>query len=139
MFEEYSTRLVDKIVTGQEFLSDKFDDIICQLQKLKTELKVLKAENDYLKQSLKVLNEQTNTVSSSLHQQEVQIDTRLRKEISSNAIFLGVPRTSNENTTELVLNVCKTLGLNLDRSEIVSCERITSTVGVAFKNTHQKE
>lgn len=145
MLQEYSTQLIDKIVMGQEFLSDKFDDIICQLQKLKVELKTLKAENDYLKQSLKALGEKTNSVSTAVCRQEVQIDTRLRSEISTNAVLLGVPKIANENSLDLVSNICKTIGVDLDKNRIVSCERIPTTqegnnpIRVTFKDKHDKE
>lgn len=145
MLELHSTKLVDKIVTGQEFLSAKFDDLICQLDKLKVEMKTLKAENDFLKLSIKSLKDKTELVSNVVHRQEVEIDSRLRTEMSSNAILLGVPRVPNENTLDLVSKTCKTIGYDLDRRNVATCTRVSSTkkgsnpIRITFKDVQVKE
>lgn len=145
LLQEQSSKLIDKIVLSQQFLSDKFDDVSGQIRKLKLEVNTLRAENDHLKRSLSLLTDKTNSVSKAVHRQEVEIDNRLKTEITSNIVVLGLPRVPNEDTTDLVMKTCATMDFKLDKSSIVSCSRISSNknfnnpIRITFRNMQSKE
>lgn len=145
IFKEESSKLNEDIVRSQEFISDRFEQILLQMQSLQRELRELRSENENLKLVLNNLKSTTKSVTDTLHRCEADVDNQKRSELVSNAVMLGVPRLPNENTLDLVLKTCNTVGCNFTRDTFECCERIQKSskepqpIRITFKRVIQKE
>ncbi|XP_058826697.1 uncharacterized protein LOC131686757 [Topomyia yanbarensis] len=110
--------ITSAIENSQDFLSTKFDSIV-------SDFRDLKSENEALKQEISSLRKKQSCLYENVNKLEMNLDKTVRDNVSNNAIFLGVPFLCNENTVELVMKIAHCIGANLDRSSVVSAERLS--------------
>lgn len=134
-----------ELITSQQFLSDKFDEIMRHVKDLRNEIAVLRNENASLKQSFKHLSVGTKTVADAVDRTERELDNQIRTKLSANAIILGIPRLPQEKTEEIVAKTCESLGYKSANVDIASCTRISNgnstshPIRVTFKTRRGKE
>lgn len=140
-----SSNCLKDVVASQQFLSNKFEEMLGHMKLLQSELQVLRTENHCLKQSIKTLSENAKSIQKVVRQAEQDIDCHQRSELASNAIILGIPRTAQENTDDVVLKTCEALGYTTAKNDMVSCSRLRSSrsemspIRVTFKSARCKE
>lgn len=140
-----SSNCLKDVVASQQFLSNKFEEIVGHMKLLQNQIQLLRSENHCLKQSIKNLSENAKSITQVVHQAELDIDCQQRSELSTNAIILGIPRTAQENTDDIVLKTCEALGYSTAKHDMVSCCRIpcakseNSPIRITFKSAHCKE
>lgn len=113
------------IENSQEFLSTKFDAISDEFNRLKL-------ENDDLKLEILRLKKSYSALTETVHKLELNTDKTSRIMNEKNAVFMGIPITHNENTTQLIEKAIQVLGVQLQSGSIKTAFRISS------KNTSNK-
>lgn len=128
------------IEKSQNFMSSKFDDIL-------EGYKQLKKENETLKQHISIMEKSISALESTVNDMEEEINKSELKEISNNAIILGIPFTKNENLTDIVCKTASHIGVNLNPESLVSATRVktnhkvnaTGPIRLVFKRLCDKE
>lgn len=142
---EITRSAASDLSSSQQFLSDKFDEILRHVKELRSEITVLRNENASLKQSLTHLSAGTKTVADAVDRAERELDNQVRTKLSANAIILGIPRQPQENIDEIVARTCESLGYKTANADISSCTRISNgnstshPIRVMFKTPRCKE
>lgn len=139
------SKSVKEIVASQQFLSNQFDKMVQMMGSLSDEIKRLRAENGLLKLSLSRLADNAKSISNVVEQAEKDIDSHHRAQLSINAMVLGIPRTPQEDTKSIVLEICDILGYKDGEKNIVSCCRVANSnavcppIRISFKHVRAKE
>lgn len=110
-------QITTAIEKSQTFLSDKFDDIVTEFKDLKIENEKLKAEIDCLKKS-------QNQLKSTVSKLEANVDKSEKSALENNAILWGIPTTPDENVSQLVEKLLRSLGISGTSGIVSSSERI---------------
>jgi cell division protein FtsB len=95
-----------------DFLSSQYDDIKKDTQLIQTlvqEIKSLKQENKNLKAELKEVNSKINNIE--------------QYSKSFNLEFKGIPTSPDEDTYNIVVDICKAINVNVVQSDIEYCHR----------------
>lgn len=139
------SKSVKEIVASQQFLSNQFEKMVQMMGSLSDEIKRLRAENGLLKLSLNRLADNAKSISNVVEQAEKDIDSHHRAQLSINAMVLGIPRTPQEDTKSIVLEICDILGYKDGEKSIVSCDRVVNSkaacppIRISFKHVRAKE
>lgn len=128
------------IEKSQEYLSSKFDIIVAEINKLKS-------ENISLKQDIEVLKKSENNLKLSIQKLEVAARKADHDSLSKHAMFFGLPSKPNEDVAALVHRTARTLGVSLKTHSIVSATRLASNkkcnalapIKVIFNSNIEKE
>lgn len=133
--------VVTAIEESQQFLSEKFDGIVKDIDKLKLENYRLSTEIEQLKSS-------QQTMTRFVNEMEVKADKVNRDSISNNAVILGIPAHANEHIPNLVAKMAHCIGFDLPSDALVSATRVSSSknsikkmipIRVVFKHRSVKE
>jgi len=108
------------IQNSQDFLSAKFDNLLDQFS-------ALKEENTGLKERMKHLEMKCLSLENTVYTMECEADSTKRGKIAGNLIIHGVPCCSNENTTQIVIDIAAKLDYSLGEESILSCSRLTNS------------
>ena len=100
------------IQASQQFMSDKFDQIL-------TEITQLKAENVQLKREVNELNDKV----SKLEEEQENINSYSRRDCLE---FHGIPQNLTENTDELIMRVTNLVGVQITLNDISISHRLPS-------------
>ena len=92
------------IQASQQFMSDKFDQIL-------TEITQLKAENVQLKREVNELNDKV----SKLEEEQENINSYSQRDCLE---FHGIPQNLTENTDELIMRVTNLVGVQITLNDI---------------------
>lgn len=133
-------QITTAIETSQEFLSAKFDAISIDFNKLKQ-------ENEELKLEISILERSQSALTEMVYKLEQSADKTSRAINENNAIFMGVPTTQNENTTQLIVKTIQCLGVKLQSASILSATRLNARknnnaiipIKVVFQHLADKE
>lgn len=128
------------IEKSQDFLSMKFDEIVSDFNKLKT-------ENEALKKQVSQLSQSHAELMHFVYRLEDNVDKSDRKAVSNHAVLLGIPVVGNENTLNLVDKTLSHIGVTLPPNSIASATRITmnnkpnalAPIRISFKEKSLKE
>jgi Baculovirus FP protein len=108
------------IQSSQDFLSAKFDNLMEQFS-------ALKEENAGLTERLKHLEMKCVSLENTVYTMEREADSAKREKLAGNLIIHGVPCSSDEVPTQIVLDIATTLGYSLGEESILSCSRLTNS------------
>ena len=117
-YEEIDKRL-EKVIDSQNFISSEFDKFKTITDKLMTDNVALRKDNDNLNAKVTALEKDIEAAHAATNDLE-QYGRRSMLEIA------GIPRTSEENTEQLVINLCSKLNLEVSPKDIEAAHR-TST------------
>ncbi len=106
---------IKAIQASQQFMSDKFDQILAEMTQIK-------AENVQLKQEVNELNAKV----SKLEEEQENINSYSRRDCLE---FHGIPQNSTENTDELVKRVANLVGVEINPYDISISHRLPSRRG----------
>lgn len=128
------------IEKSQDFLSSKFDIIVAELNKLKS-------ENENLKQQVVELQNSQMILKSTANKVECAITKADNDAIANNAIVFGFPTKPNENVHELIHKTAEVIGTRLSDNSIASATRLYSSrkpnaivpIRVKFNSKTEKE
>lgn len=143
--KQESLNCTKELVSSQQFLSSKFEEIVQSLKILSDEVQHLRAENDQLRCSIKTLSLNAKSISNAVQNTERDLESQCRAQLASNAIVVGLPRCPQEDTADLVLKLCDSIGYKHAKNEIVSCNRVanqtagSSPIKITFKSKYGKE
>jgi Baculovirus FP protein len=112
--------VLEAIQKSQDFLSAKVDNLLEQLS-------ALKEENTGLKERVKHLEIKCSSLEYTVYSMERETDTVKREKIASNLLIHGVPYFSNENPTQIVIDIAAKLDHSLGEESILSCSRLTNS------------
>lgn len=110
-------QITNTIEKSQQFLSDKFDEIV-------TDFNELKLENEKLKTELNNLKKSQNQFQGTVNKLEAAVDKSGKAAIGNNAVVWGIPTASDENVLQLVEKLLLCLGLSETTGRVVSAERM---------------
>lgn len=128
------------IEKSQDYLASKFDMMVQELNKLKSENITLRKQIDTLKESELILK-------STVGKLENAFNKTANDAISNNTMFLGLPFKPNENVTGLIRKTVQTIGVTLNDHSIISATRLYSPknpnnvapIKVVFNSKVEKE
>lgn len=110
------------IKLSQEFMSNKFDEILSSINTLQEENKQLKNENTQLKHDLLYIDNKLRSVE----QEQENLRLYSRRDCLE---FHGIPVTNEENTDEIIQRVAELLKVDLLESDISTSHRLPTTKG----------
>lgn len=112
--------IVRAIEDSQQFLSAKFDGIVNDVQSLKE-------DNDLLKAEVADLRKSQSSLSTLVYKLESNCDKTNKESLSNNAVVLGIPVQSKENVPELISKVAKCIGADVPAPSLLSASRVTTS------------
>lgn len=132
--------ITNAIEKSQDFLSQKFDNIV-------TDFKNLRIENEQLKSEIVKLKKSHTVMQHTVHKLEANVDKTDKTALGNNAIIWGIPTTPDENVSELVQKFLCNLGMTENFDFVVSAERFFSNkssnalvpIRIVFRDKESKE
>ena len=115
---------LQSIKKSQDFLAEKFDDLVASTNKLKDEITELRKTNLKLQNRVDALESQSIPL-------ENDIESMKRMKRRDMLEFHGIPESSDENTTSIVLQVVELIApeLHLCQSDISTSHRLPAVSG----------
>ena len=115
---------LQSIKKSQDFLAEKFDDLVASTSKLKDEITELRKTNLKLQNRVDALESQSIPVENDIE----SMKRYLRRDMLE---FRGVHESSDENTTSIVLQVVELIApeLHLCQSDISTSHRLPAVSG----------
>lgn len=110
---------MSELAESVKFLSDSVDRVTVLTEKVNSELQALKKENEKLTASNGVLIKEVSSLKERMRDLE-QYSRRTNLEIS------GIPVTPNENILDVVKDIGKALGVELQEQQVTAAHRIPS-------------
>lgn len=114
------------------FLADKFDDISKKVTEIERQNKQITDENSEIKIRLKQL--------------EIQHYREQQQQLNKHLTIHGVPKKSNENLEDIIINLAKITKTDISKSNIISCRRMNANentnapiIVAEFDNIHNKQ
>lgn len=134
---------IGEVEQFQSFLSEKLDTFL-------SELRSLKADHNSLKTSVETISVEHKSLRDRVDYLEGEIDRANRAAVSKNAVILGIPSKSGENTMDVVRAFASTLGCHLPDDAVVEARRLVAKnsnpndskvapIKVCFKDDRIKE
>lgn len=128
-----------EVERSQEFLCNKFDDVVGEIKQLKLNHNAMEKEINEVRSRYCELNDVVVGLES-------EVDRFKRAELSRNAIILGVPASKNENLQSTVVRIAAVMGYSLT-GKIVEARRLgepkndgkNPPIRVVFDNESVKE
>ncbi|CAB4007829.1 Hypothetical predicted protein [Paramuricea clavata] len=108
---------VEGLVQSVSVISDKFDEISTKVEDLEGKYMKVNQENKFLKDEVFRLSNSLNSVKEDIDNFE-QYSRRVCIEVS------GVPVTTDEDTSDLVVELGSIIGLNIKREDISVSHRL---------------
>lgn len=130
---------IKDVERSQEFLCNKFDDVVDEIKQLKLSHNAMGKEINEVRSRYGELNDVVVGLES-------EVDRFKRAELSRNAILLGVPASKNENVSAIVTKIAAVMGYSLT-GKIVEARRLGESkndgkyppIRVVFDNESVKE
>lgn len=110
MLQEFLTPFKEEIEKSVQHMSDTYDQQKSAFEKLVSEIKGLRKENLHLKQRLEVV--------------EAKLDEMEQKDKANNLIVVGVPKQREQNISDSVGKIFKSLQVPMNESDIKECYRL---------------
>lgn len=110
------------IQKSQDFLGNKFDELLKSFTLLQEENKQLKSENILLKKEVKELNKRM----CNLEEEQENLNLYSRRDCLE---FHGIPESHGENTDELVKRVGELVGVEVGQTDISVSHRLPTKRG----------
>ena len=108
---------VEGLVQSVSVISDKFDEISTKVEDLEGKYMKVNQENKFLKDEVFLLSNSLNSVKEDIDNFE-QYSRRECIEVS------GIPVTTDEDTSDLVVELGSIIGLNIKREDISVSHRL---------------
>lgn len=110
------------IQTSQEFINEKFDELLISFNQLKEENSQLKMENSQLKINAAEMAQRM----SSLEDDQENLNLYSRRDCLE---FHGIPEASDENTDDLIKQIGELMAVEISPSDISISHRLPSKRG----------
>ena len=116
--------LMSEMQKSIQFMSDKFDNVVEELNYLKEENKKSKAEIQLLQKANRNLQEQLTNIGKTYSKDNLKLDDLEQYGRRQNLEFHGIPYKPNENTDYLIQQMAKKLNVKLDEKDISISHRL---------------
>lgn len=112
---------IDDVVSSQEFVTNKYDDIEKEQNELKNDVKELKKKIENHENKIQ-------TQEGKIHKQEIKTEHIFTYSRQDHVCFSGVPICRGpdgmENCKQMVINICRELHYNIPPNEISTAHRL---------------
>ncbi|XP_062533420.1 uncharacterized protein LOC134202453 [Armigeres subalbatus] len=104
----------------QDFLSQKLDTLLSEVQSLKTDQATMKAEAD-------IMRKKHHDLCCTVNELEMEVERLNRMNLSKNMIVLGIPTKKDENIKQIIGKVSSAIGYDLPEEAILEAKRLSSS------------
>ena len=116
--------LISEMQKSIQFMSDKFDNVVEELNRLKEENKKSKAEIQLLQKANRNLQEQLANIGQTYSKDKLKLDDLEQYGRQQNLEFHGIPYKPNKNTDYIIQQMAKKMNVKLDEKDISTSHRL---------------